>query len=109
MLSETPAPLPGRIPPKRETRGGHPRLISFEPPAPPRLAAIPFADGWPRVLKPFASEAWRRAEAGELDDEELFACDAPWAGLFVRFTVLTQEEYERRLQIAAEHGEPLNA
>ena len=34
--------------------------------------------GWPRVLKPFAAEAWRRADSGELADEELYACDAQW-------------------------------
>jgi len=62
--------------------------------------------GWPRVLKPFAAEAWRRCAARELDDEEMFACDAQWSGLFDRFTVFEPEEYERRLQIAAEHGEP---
>jgi hypothetical protein len=27
--------------------------------------------GWPRVLRRFAAEAWRRAEASELADEEL--------------------------------------
>jgi len=27
--------------------------------------------GWPRVLRRFAAEAWRRAEADELDDAEL--------------------------------------
>ena len=32
--------------------------------------------GWPRVLKHFAAEAWRRAEIGELADEELYPCDA---------------------------------
>jgi hypothetical protein len=32
--------------------------------------------GWPHVLKRFAAEAWRRAEAGELADEELYPCDA---------------------------------
>ena len=35
--------------------------------------------GWPPTLKPLASEAWRRAEAGELNDNELYpyqACKA---------------------------------
>ena len=32
--------------------------------------------GWPRAVKQFATEAWRRAEAGELADEELYPCDA---------------------------------
>jgi len=26
--------------------------------------------GWPRVLKPFAAEAWRRVEVGEITEEE---------------------------------------
>ena len=50
--------------------------------------------GWPRVLRRFAAEAWRRAGTGELTDNELYcyqACkarmtreraaarrDAPW-------------------------------
>ena len=33
--------------------------------------------GWPRRLKPFAAEAWTRAEAGELADEELYPCESP--------------------------------
>lgn len=65
--------------------------------------------GWPRVLKPFAAEAWRRNDAGELMDEEMYPCHAPWAGIFDRFEWFTSDEYERRLQIAAEHGEPANA
>ena len=28
--------------------------------------------GWPRVLRRFAAEAWRRADAGELTDNELY-------------------------------------
>lgn len=58
------------------------------------------------MLKPFAAEAWRRSRAGELEDDEMFACDAQWSGIFDRFTSFTLEEYERRLQIAAAHGEP---
>ncbi len=64
--------------------------------------------GWPRVLKPFAAEARRRNDAGELGDEEMYPCDAAWAGIFDRFDSFTQEEYERRLQIAAAHGEPVH-
>jgi len=36
----------------------------------------------------------------------MYPCDAHWAGIFDRFNSFTPEEYERRLQIAAEHGEP---
>lgn len=62
--------------------------------------------GWPRVLKPFAEETWRRDRAGELEEDEMFACDAQWAGIFDRFIWFTPLEYERRLQIAGAHGEP---
>ena len=32
--------------------------------------------GWPRVLRRFAAEAWRRADAGELTDNELYCYQA---------------------------------
>lgn len=32
--------------------------------------------GWPRVLRRFAAEAWRRAGAGELTDNELYCYQA---------------------------------
>jgi hypothetical protein len=60
--------------------------------------------GWPRVLKPFAAEAWRRAEAGELADDELYACDAQWSGLYDRMNVHLPDETERRLELAAAYG-----
>src|SRR5688572_25709864 len=56
--------------------------------------------GWPRVLKPFAADAWRRAERGELSDEELYPCDAQWSGLYDRMTAHYPEETLRRLEIA---------
>jgi hypothetical protein len=52
--------------------------------------------GWPRALKRFAAEAWRRAEAGELKDQELYASDAQWAGLYDRMTEHTPLETTRR-------------
>jgi len=55
--------------------------------------------GWPRVIKSFAIEAWRRAEAGELADEELYACDAQWAGLYDRMNEHTPQETARREEI----------
>jgi hypothetical protein len=64
--------------------------------------------GWPRVLKRFAAEAWRRAEAGELADEELYPSDAQWSGLYDRMFLHTADEIERRLALAADYGEPLN-
>lgn len=60
--------------------------------------------GWPRVLKRFAAEAWRRADAGELADEELYPCDAQWAGIYDRLEVTTSEENQRRVEITARHG-----
>lgn len=64
--------------------------------------------GWPRVLKRFAAEAWRRADAGELADDELYACDAQWAGLYDRMLTHEPEETERRFRIAAESGAQAN-
>ena len=61
--------------------------------------------GWPRVLRRFAAEAWRRADAGELADEELYPCDAQWAGIYDRLGVTTAEENQRRVEIAAHYGE----
>ena len=56
--------------------------------------------GWTRVLKSFAAEAWRRAEAGELEDDELYASDAQWAGLYDRMTIHTPDETARRQKLA---------
>ena len=61
--------------------------------------------GWPRVLKRFAAEAWRRADAGELADEELYPSDAQWSGLYDRMFPHTADEIERRLALAADYGE----
>ena len=65
--------------------------------------------GWPRVLKRFADEAWSRADAGELADEELYPSDAQWCGLYDRMHTHEPEEIERRLALAADYGEPSNA
>ncbi len=61
--------------------------------------------GWPRALRRFAAEAWRRADAGELADEELYPCDAQWAGLCDRLEVTTADENRRRVELAADYGE----
>src|ERR1039458_974106 len=63
------------------------------------------ASGWPRALKPFAAEAWRRAEKGELLDEELYPSDAQWCGIFDRMQVHLPDETQRRVELAAEYGE----
>lgn len=65
--------------------------------------------GWPRVLKYFAAEAWRRADAGQLADEELYPSDAQWCGLYDRMHTHEPDEMERRLALAADYGEALNA
>ncbi len=62
--------------------------------------------GWPRALKPFAVEAWRRNEQGELEDDEMYPGAAQWAGIYDRFDSPTPEESGRRLEIAVAHGEP---
>jgi hypothetical protein len=65
--------------------------------------------GWPPILKRFAAEAWRRADAGELLDEELYPSDAQWSGLYDRMFSHQPDEMERRLALAADFGEGLNA
>lgn len=55
--------------------------------------------------KRFAAEAWRRADAGELADEELYCCHAQWSGLYDRMFPHTAEEIERRLALAADYGD----
>jgi len=62
---------------------------------------------WPRVLRRFAAEAWRRAEIGELADDELYPSDAQWSGLYDRIHAHEPEEMERRLALAADYGEAL--
>jgi hypothetical protein len=57
--------------------------------------------GWPRVLRRFAAEAWRRACSGELDDDELYPSDAQWSGLYDCMNSHTIEETARRRELAA--------
>jgi hypothetical protein len=64
--------------------------------------------GWPRGLQRFAAEAWRRADAGELVDEELYCCDTAWCGLYDRMHTHEPDEIDRRLALAADYGEPLS-
>ena len=60
--------------------------------------------GWPRIPKRFAKEAWRRADADEISDEELYPSDSVWAGIFDRMRVHLPVELERRVQLASEFG-----
>ena len=57
--------------------------------------------GWPPILKRFAAEAWRRAEAGELEDAELYTSDAQWSGLCDQIKNPTPDESCRRRELAA--------
>ena len=56
--------------------------------------------GWAAGLRRFAAEAWRRADAGELGDEELYPSDVQWRGLYDRLTNPTPAETDRRREIA---------
>ena len=48
------------------------------------------------MLKRFAAEPWRRADAGELNDEELYPCDARWAGFYDRMHTHEDDETARQ-------------
>ncbi len=61
--------------------------------------------GWPRALRRFADEAWRRTDAGEVADEELYPCDTKLSGLYDRIHTHEDDENQRRFQIAADYGE----
>jgi hypothetical protein len=63
--------------------------------------------GWPHGLQRFAAEAWRRVEAGEITEAELYPSDAQWCGLYDRMFPHPAEEMARRLALAADYGEAL--
>jgi len=65
--------------------------------------------GWPRALRRFASEAWRRANVGDLGDEELYPSGAQWCGLYDQMNGHTTYEIERRLELATLSAECANA
>jgi hypothetical protein len=56
--------------------------------------------GWPENLKPYAAEAWRRHELGELSSSEFYCSYATWAGVYDRMNSHTQEEQQLREQIS---------
>lgn len=56
------------------------------------------------MLQRLAAEAWRRNEAGEFLDEEMYSCDAAWSGIYDRFGVTYADENERRVEIATRSG-----
>ena len=57
--------------------------------------------GWPRALLPFAAEAWRRAAANNLNDDELYPSDAQWSGLYDQIKHPTPDEAARRRDLTA--------
>ena len=52
-------------------------------------------NGWPRSILPFAVEAWRRFEAGEVTEDIMFPSDAQWCGLYDRMSFHVPDEVER--------------
>jgi len=63
--------------------------------------------GWPRVLKPFAVEAWARFESGELNDAELYPAEAAWCRIYDEMgRKPTEAEKVRRALSSALHGLP---
>jgi DNA (cytosine-5)-methyltransferase 1 len=63
----------------------------------PRLLAPFFVEsGWPVVLAPVAKEAWRRYEADELKDDELYCSEAVIAGMCNRNPKLVDEVKRER-------------
>lgn len=71
----------------------------------PRLLTPYYVEsGWPVVLAPIAKEAWRRYEADELKDDELYCSEAVVAGMVHRCPDLADEVCEERERISREHG-----
>lgn len=60
--------------------------------------------GWLENFKRYAVEAWRREQAGELVDEEMYPSDAAWAGLYDQMHTHCEQETARRLELAAQYG-----
>jgi len=92
-----------KIPPALVSKGEFIRTWSSVAYLYPGLHPDGFDDsesGWPTALKRFAAEAWRRAEAGELAEEEFYPSDAQWAGIYDRMAAHTTEETARRQELA---------
>ena len=68
----------------------------------PRLLAPYYVEsGWPVVLAPVAKEAWRRYEADELKDDELYCSEAVGAGMCNRNPALVEEVHREREKLAS--------
>lgn len=48
--------------------------------------------GWTEDLKPYAVEAWRRCEIGEISDEQIYCSYASWAGICDQLHLVTKDE-----------------
>lgn len=59
------------------------------------------ASSWPRALTRFAAEAWRRADAGQISEDELYPSDSQWAGLYDRMANHLPDETSRRMELSA--------
>jgi len=74
--------------------GDHGTEVSYEDNGPDRFRLIeprliaPFyvKSGWPLVLTPLADEAWRRYDAGTLEEDELYCYELVQAGIMDRQT-----------------------
>ena len=68
----------------------------------PRLLAPFFVDsGWPVLLAPVAEEAWRRYEADELKEDELYCSEAVVAGMCCRNPDLIEGVRQEREKVVA--------
>lgn len=61
--------------------------------------------GWPRPLRRFAGEAWRRSEDGSLSEGEFYTSDAQWCGIYDRLKDRKPDEIQRRMELASKYGE----
>jgi hypothetical protein len=66
-------------------------------------------DEWPGQFRALGAEAWRRAAAGEISEEQLYPSDAQWCGICDRMYRLTSDETERRMRLATAFGDSSDA
>lgn len=58
--------------------------------------------GWTDELRLFAVEAFRRADAGDISEDEIYPSDAQWCGLCDEMNSHTDEERSRRERLAVQ-------
>jgi hypothetical protein len=56
--------------------------------------------GWPRVLRRFPAEAWRPADAGDLNDHEVYPSDTQWSNLCDQMNRRTPHGSHREHELA---------